>query len=112
MGYRISTDINWGLMVKGGTVVVTHRYIGTESNKISTFDLQQIKIFESSSFSNRQHHCPTLPCENGEQGTMLLKLRILTGKKHRHIKLQHLTKTTNMVIWVVATSNQLFIRSS
>ena len=34
-------------------------------SNISTFDLQQIKIFESSSFSNRQHHCTTLPCENG-----------------------------------------------
>ena len=31
----------------------------------ATFDLQQTKIFESSSFLNRQHHCTTLPCENG-----------------------------------------------
>ena len=51
-------------MVKGGTVV-THKCIRTESSKISIFDLQQTKIFESSSFSNRQHHCTTLPCENG-----------------------------------------------
>ena len=51
-------------MVKGGTVV-TYKCVRTESSKISTFDLQQTKIFESSSFSNRQHHCTTLPCENG-----------------------------------------------
>ena len=58
-----------GAMVKGGTVA-THKCIRTESSKISTFDLQQTKIFESSSFSNRQHHCTTLPCENGVgQGT-------------------------------------------
>ena len=50
-------------MVKGGTVV-TYKCIGTESNKIRTFDLQKIKIFETSSFSNRQHRCTTLPCEN------------------------------------------------
>ena len=37
----------------------------TESSKISIFDLQQTKILQSSSFSNRQHHCTTLPCENG-----------------------------------------------
>ena len=50
-------------MVKVGTVV-THACIRTERSIISTFDLQQTKIFESSSISNRQHHCTTLPCEN------------------------------------------------
>ena len=50
MGCKMSRDINRGAMVKGGTAV-TH----------STFDLQQTKIFESSSFSNRKHHCTTLP---------------------------------------------------
>ena len=44
-----------GAIVKGGTVV-THQCIRTKSNKISTFDLHQTKIFESSSFSNGQHH--------------------------------------------------------
>ena len=57
MGYQ------QGAMVKGGTVV-TYKCIGTESNKIRTFDLQKIKISETSSFSNRQHRCTTLPCEN------------------------------------------------
>ena len=38
-------------------------------------------------------------------------LRILTGKKHRQIKLQ-LTKTTNMGIWVAGATNQLFVRDS
>ena len=55
-------------MVKG-VIVVSHKCVGTESSKISTFDLQQTKIFESSSFWNRQHHCTTLPCETEEQGT-------------------------------------------
>ena len=65
----MSRDINRGPMVKGRTVVET------ESSKISTFDLQQTKIFESSAFSNRQHHCTTLPCENGGTANqMLLKL--------------------------------------
>ena len=53
-----------GAMFNGRTLL-THKCIGTESNKISTFDLQRTKIFESSSFSNRQHHCTTLPCKNG-----------------------------------------------
>ena len=53
-----------GAMVNGRTLV-THKCIGTESNKISTFDLHRTKIFESSSFSNRQHRCTTLPCKNG-----------------------------------------------
>ena len=65
MGCGMSKDINSGAMAKGGTVV-THKCIRTESSKISTFDLQQTNIFESSSFSNRQHHCNTLPCRNGE----------------------------------------------
>ena len=65
MGCSMSRDVNrGGETVKGGTVV-THKCVRTESSKISTFDLQQTKIFESSSFSNRQHHCTTLPCENG-----------------------------------------------
>ena len=51
-------------MVKGGTIV-THKCIRTESSKISTFDLQQTKIFGSSSFSNGQQHCTAPPCENG-----------------------------------------------
>ena len=38
-------------------------------------------------------------------------LRILTGKKHRQIKLQ-LTKTTNMGIWVAGATNQLSVRDS
>ena len=58
-----SRDINRGTMVKGETVV-TYKCVGTESSKISTFELQQAKILESSSFSNRQHPCSTLPCEN------------------------------------------------
>ena len=33
------------------------------------------------------------------------KLRILTEKKHPEIKLQRLSKNTNMYIWVVGTSN-------
>ena len=32
--------------------------------KISPFDLQQIKLFETSSFSNRQQHCAALSCQN------------------------------------------------
>ena len=59
----MSRDIDRGAIVKRITVV-THKFIGTESSEISTFDLQQTKIFESSSFSNRQHHYTTLPCEN------------------------------------------------
>ena len=54
-------------MVKG-VAVVTHKCVGTESSKISTFDLQQTKIFVNSSFSIRQHHCTTLPCENEVNG--------------------------------------------
>ena len=54
--------------VEGGRVI-THKCVGTGSSKISTFDLQQTKIFESSLFLNRQHHCTTRPCENGEQRT-------------------------------------------
>ena len=38
-------------------------------------------------------------------------LRILTGKKHRQIKLQRVG-SRNIGIWVVGTSNQLFIRGS
>ena len=60
MGCSMSRDINRGAMVKGGTAV-THKFIRTESSKISTFELQQTKIFESSSYSNRQHDCTTLP---------------------------------------------------
>ena len=37
-------------------------------------------------------------------------LRVLTGKKHAKVKLQRLRM--NIVIWVVGTSNQLFIRGS
>ena len=56
-------------MVKRETVV-TYKCVGTESSKSSTFDLEQAKILESSSFSNRQHPCSTLPCENmGNWGT-------------------------------------------
>ena len=50
-------------MANGG-IVITHKCVRTESSKISTFDLQQTKIFESSSFSNRQQHFNTLPCKN------------------------------------------------
>ena len=39
-------------------------------------------------------------------------LRILTAKKHRQIKIPALAKSTNMGIWVVGTTNQLFIRGS
>ena len=74
MGCSLSRDINRGPMVKGGTVL-THKCVGTETSKISTFGLQETKIFETSSFSNSQHHCTTLPCENGGTGNqMLLKL--------------------------------------
>ena len=74
MGCSMSRDINKGAMVKGGTVV-THKCVRTESSKISTSDPQQTKIFGNSLFSNRQHHCTTLPCENGATGIqMLLKL--------------------------------------
>ena len=51
MECSMSRDINRGAMVKGG-IVVTHKCVRTESSKISTFDIQQAKIFESSSFSN------------------------------------------------------------
>ena len=40
-----------------------------------------------------------------------LLLRILTGKKHRQIKLQHLEKY-EYGRWAVGTLNQLFIRGS
>ena len=63
-GDSMSRDTNKGEMVKGGTVVA-HKCIRTESSKIRMFDIQQTKVFESSSFSNRQHHCTTLLCENG-----------------------------------------------
>ena len=51
MGCSMSRDIITGgrTMVKGETIV-THNCIRTESSKISTFDLKQRKIFESSSF--------------------------------------------------------------
>ena len=59
---------------KGGAVV-THKCLRTESSKISFFDLQQTKIFESSSFSNRQHHCKLYLVKMGGTGNqMLLKL--------------------------------------
>ena len=38
-------------------------------------------------------------------------LSILTGKKYRQMKLA-LTKSTDMNIWVVGTSNRLFVRGS
>ena len=69
-----------GAMVKGGTAV-THKCIRTQSSKISTFDLQQTKIFESNSLSCRQHHCTTLPCEyraNREPNVTEIKQRNLT----------------------------------
>ena len=59
-------SIGGGAMVKRGTVV-THKIIRTESSKISTFDLQQTKDFDSSSFSNRQHQRTTLPCEKWQE---------------------------------------------
>ena len=39
-------------------------------------------------------------------------LRILTGKKTLSNETATLTKSTNMDIWVVGTTNQLFIRGS
>ena len=39
-----------------------------------------------------------------------IHLRILIGKKHPQIKTAALTKIMNMDIWVVITSNQIFIR--
>ena len=61
-------------MVKGG-IVVTHKCVRIKSSKISTFDLQQTKIFEGSSFLNRKRHCTTLVCENwGTRIQKLLKL--------------------------------------
>ena len=56
MRFNIPRDINRGGMFKEETVV-TGKCIGTGTGKISTFDLQQTKTFESSSFSNRQHDC-------------------------------------------------------
>ena len=32
--------------------------------RLALLTFNKKKIFESSSFSNRQHHCATLPCEN------------------------------------------------
>ena len=64
MWCSMSMDVKKRSMTKGETVV-THKFVGTENSKISTFDIQQTKIFERSSFSNRQHHCTTLPYENG-----------------------------------------------
>ena len=61
----MSRDMNKEAMIKEGKVA-THKCSGTERSKINTFDLQQTKIFKSISFSNRQYHCTTLPCENGE----------------------------------------------
>ena len=66
-------------MVKGGTVV-THKCVGIESSKISTFDLQQTKIFESSLFSFGQHLDDTTALlyivkKRGTRNQMLLKLR-------------------------------------
>ena len=60
----MSRDVNKRSMTKGETVV-THKCVGTENSKVSTFDIQQTKVFERSSFSNRQYHCTTLRCENG-----------------------------------------------
>ena len=64
MGCIMSRDIKRGAMVKGEQIVID-KCIRPESSKISTFDLQRTKIFYISSFSNRKHHCTTLPCENG-----------------------------------------------
>ena len=63
LGYSMSRDINNGVMAKGGTVVA-HKPVRIENSKISNSDIQETEIFESSSFSNRQHHCTTLPCKN------------------------------------------------
>ena len=49
MGCIMSRDVSRAAMVKGETVF-THKCVGTESSKTSTFDLQQTKIFESRSF--------------------------------------------------------------
>ena len=57
----MSTNINREPMEIGETVV-THKCIGTQSSKISLFDLQQEKTFESNSLSNRKHHCTTCIC--------------------------------------------------
>ena len=70
-GCSMSTNINREPMEIGETVV-THKCIGTQSSKISLFDLQQEKTFESNSLSNRKHHCTTCienttaSCKNGE----------------------------------------------
>ena len=66
-------------MVKGGAVV-TNKCVGTESSKISTFDLQQTKIFESSLFSFGQYSDDTTALlyivkKGGTRNQMLLKLR-------------------------------------
>ena len=74
LGVQYVKRYQQGDLVKGGTVI-THKCVRTEISKISTFDLQQTKIFENGSFTNRQHHCTTLPSENGGKGEqMLLKL--------------------------------------
>ena len=39
-----------------------------------------------------------------------IHLRILIGKKHPQIKTAALTKIMNMDVWVVITSNQIFMR--
>ena len=55
-GVQYVKDVNRGSMMKERAVVI-HNCIGTESSKIGTFNFQQTNIFESSSFSYRQHHC-------------------------------------------------------
>ena len=49
MGWSILRDINRRAMVKRGTVI-TYKCVGTESSKISTFDLQQIKFLKAIHF--------------------------------------------------------------
>ena len=43
---------------------------------------------------------------------IVCKLRILTEKKHRQIKLQLLQKIMDICSWAVSASSQLFIRGS
>ena len=46
MGCSISREIKRRVMVNVGTVVI-HKYVGTESSKMSTFDLQQTKTLKA-----------------------------------------------------------------
>ena len=86
-------------MFKGGTVV-THKCIRTESSKTSTFDLQQTKFLESSSFSNRKHYYTTLPCENrGNREPNVIEMKQRFGSISWNTRSQSL-QNTFQVLWM------------